>query len=65
MRVMGIDPGIAIVGFGFIDRIGNRLVPVQYGSIETEAGTPHDIRLKQVYDSACALIDSYKPDTWP
>ena len=38
LRVLGIDPGIAIVGFGFIDKIGSRLVPVQYGCIKTEAG---------------------------
>ncbi|MCQ6560883.1 crossover junction endodeoxyribonuclease RuvC [Paenibacillus mendelii] len=63
MRVLGIDPGIAIAGFGFIDKIGSKLVPVQYGCIETEAHTPQETRLKQVYDSACALMDKYKPDT--
>ncbi|SDT30499.1 Holliday junction endonuclease RuvC [Paenibacillaceae bacterium GAS479] len=63
MRILGIDPGIAIVGFGFIDKDGSRLTPVQYGSIETEAGTPHEMRLKQVYDSASALMDKYKPDS--
>ncbi|MBM7563757.1 crossover junction endodeoxyribonuclease RuvC [Paenibacillus sacheonensis] len=63
MRVLGIDPGIAIVGFGFIDKIGSKLVPVQYGCITTEARTPQEERLKQVYESACALMDRYKPDT--
>ncbi|WP_219837951.1 crossover junction endodeoxyribonuclease RuvC [Paenibacillus sp. R14(2021)] len=63
MRVLGIDPGIAIVGFGFIDKIGSKLVPVQYGCITTEAKTPQEERLKQVYESACALMDRYKPDT--
>ncbi|TYP73835.1 crossover junction endodeoxyribonuclease RuvC [Paenibacillus methanolicus] len=63
MRVLGIDPGIAIVGFGFIDKIGSKLVPVQYGCIQTEAHTPQETRLLQVYESACALMDKYKPDT--
>ena len=63
MRVLGIDPGIAIVGFGFIDKIGSKLVPVQYGCIQTEAHTPHEERLKQVYESACALMDKYQPET--
>ncbi|RAP77884.1 crossover junction endodeoxyribonuclease RuvC [Paenibacillus montanisoli] len=63
MRVLGIDPGIAIVGFGFIDKIGSKLVPVQYGCIQTEAHTPQEERLKQVYESTCALMDRYKPDT--
>ncbi len=62
MRILGIDPGIAIVGFGFIDKIGHRLVPVQYGCVETEAGTPHPTRLQQVYDSVGSLMDKYKPD---
>lgn len=63
LRVLGIDPGIAIVGFGFIDKIGSKLVPVQYGCIQTEAHTPQEERLKQVYESTCALMDRYKPDT--
>ncbi len=63
MRVLGIDPGIAIMGFGFIDKIGHRLVPVQYGCIQTEAGTSTEVRLQQIYEAACRLLDQYKPDT--
>ena len=63
MRVLGIDPGIAIVGFGFIDKEGHKLTPVQYGAIQTEAHTPQAERLLQVYESAGALMDKYKPDT--
>jgi crossover junction endodeoxyribonuclease RuvC len=62
LRVLGIDPGIAIVGFGFIDKIGSKLVPVQYGSIQTEAHTDPGLRLKEVYDAAVQLIEKYKPD---
>lgn len=62
MRVIGIDPGIAIVGFGVIDKLGSRLVPVQYGCVETKAGTPQEVRLMQVYESVGALMDKYKPD---
>jgi crossover junction endodeoxyribonuclease RuvC len=62
VRILGIDPGIAIVGFGFIDKIGSKLVPVQYGSIQTEANTDPAIRLREVYDSTKQLIDKYKPE---
>ncbi|RIX50621.1 crossover junction endodeoxyribonuclease RuvC [Paenibacillus nanensis] len=62
MRVLGIDPGIAIAGFGFIDKIGHKLTPVQYGAITTEASTPQEQRLVQIYESAGALMDRYKPD---
>jgi crossover junction endodeoxyribonuclease RuvC len=62
LRIMGIDPGIAIVGFGFVDKLGSKLSPVQYGCITTEAHTDPGLRLKQVYDSAVRLLETYKPD---
>lgn len=62
MRILGIDPGIAIVGFGFIDKQGSKLTPVQYGCIQTEAHTPEEKRLLHVYEGMVQLIDKYKPD---
>jgi crossover junction endodeoxyribonuclease RuvC len=62
LRILGIDPGIAIVGFGFIDKKGSKLVPVQYGSIQTEANTEPALRLKQIYDAVVQLLDKYSPD---
>jgi len=63
MRVLGIDPGIAIMGFGFVDKVGHRIVPVQYGCVQTEAGTPTEKRLVQIYDASCELLDRYRPAT--
>ena len=63
MRILGIDPGIAIVGFGFIDKKGSKLVPVQYGCIQTEAHTDPGQRLREVYDATRQLIEKYRPDT--
>lgn len=62
MRILGIDPGIAIVGFGFIDKQGSKLTPVQYGCIQTEAHTPEEERLLHVYEGMVQLIEKYKPD---
>ncbi|MDP4095186.1 crossover junction endodeoxyribonuclease RuvC [Paenibacillus sp. P96] len=62
MRILGIDPGIAIVGFGFVDKQGSKVVPVQYGCIQTEAHTPEEERLLHVYEGMKQLIDKYKPD---
>ncbi|AHV98537.1 crossover junction endodeoxyribonuclease RuvC [Paenibacillus sabinae] len=62
MRILGIDPGIAIVGFGFIDKNGSKLTPVQYGCIQTEAHTPEEERLLHVYEGMLQLIDRYKPE---
>jgi crossover junction endodeoxyribonuclease RuvC len=62
LRILGIDPGIAIVGFGFVDKIGHKVVPVQYGSIQTEAHTDSEVRLLEIYNALHELIDKYKPD---
>ena len=62
MRILGIDPGIAIVGFGFIDKVGSKLTPVQYGCIQTKAHTDHSLRLRDVYDSVVQLIEKYEPE---
>ena len=40
MRILGIDPGYAIVGFGVLDYDGHRFEPIEYGAVLTEAGKP-------------------------
>lgn len=62
MIILGIDPGIAIVGWGVIDFTGNKLRPVAYGAITTPAHTPVTKRLSAIYDELSALIDKYKPE---
>ena len=62
MRILGIDPGYAIVGYGIMDYLGNKFKAVDYGAITTEAGEDFPQRLKHIYDSTCILINSYKPD---
>lgn len=62
MLIMGIDPGLAIVGFGFVEKTGSKLIPVQYGCIQTQAHTDSAVRLLEIYTSLGQLIDKYKPD---
>jgi crossover junction endodeoxyribonuclease RuvC len=62
MRMMGIDPGIAIVGFGVVEKQGSQLRPVQYGSIQTEAGLPVPLRLKQIFKAMQSLLETYRPE---
>lgn len=62
MRILGIDPGIAIVGTGIVDKIGNKYVPVYYDSIITKAHTPLEDRLEMVYNETVELIEKYKPE---
>ena len=62
MRILGIDPGYAIVGVGTIDYEGNHFKTVEYGAITTEAGEDMFDRLKTIYDQICLLIDRVKPN---
>ncbi len=62
MRILGIDPGYAIVGVGIVDFEGNRFKVVEYGAITTEAGEDMFDRLKKIYDEAVKIIERTKPD---
>lgn len=62
MRVMGVDPGTAICGWGMIDTDGDNAVLVDYGAVTTEAGTPLPARLHTIYWRLDELIRRYKPD---
>ena len=62
MRILGIDPGYAIVGYGVIDYKDTRFSVVDYGAILTEAGTPFNERLEQIYDETCAIMQRHKPE---
>ena len=61
MRILGIDPGYAIVGFGVIEYNINRFRMIEYGAITTDAGVPFNRRLEIIYDELTALIEKYKP----
>ena len=62
MRILGIDPGIAIVGFGLIESNRGSVRMLQYGAVTTEAGLPLATRLVQTENDMTALIAQLKPD---
>ena len=62
MRILGIDPGVAIVGFGVLDCAGARQQMVQYGAINTPAGMPLAARLTLIESDLTALIQEFHPD---
>ncbi len=62
MRILGIDPGYAILGYGIIDMKGNRFKVVDYGAVTTEAKTDMPDRLKILYNSLMELIVRYEPE---
>lgn len=62
MRILGIDPGIAIVGWGVIEYSGNRFRTLGYGSVQTPSSMSTEQRLVEVHRGIGELIDTYKPD---
>ena len=62
MRVLGIDPGYAIVGWGVVDYTGNRFAPVDFGAVCTDAGVPFERRLDEVYAGVKEVIERTQPE---
>ncbi|MCI8388587.1 MAG: crossover junction endodeoxyribonuclease RuvC [Clostridiales bacterium] len=61
MIILGIDPGIAIVGYGVIEYKNSRFVTLAHGSIQTPAHTNVEDRLMQIYDELDTIIKMYHP----
>ena len=62
MIILGIDPGLATVGWGVVEYSGSRFRTLGYGSICTPAGQPTEQRLSTIFDCLQKLIDTYHPD---
>lgn len=62
MRIIGIDPGTGILGFGVIDVNGSKLKLVDAGVVTTPAHTPLDVRLEDIFDSLSEVIAQTKPN---
>lgn len=62
MRIIGIDPGYAIVGFGVVDYAGSEFTTLEYGSIYTHAHTDFKKRLLDIHSDLLFILDKYKPD---
>ena len=61
-RIIGIDPGYAITGYGIVDKVGSKFEVVDYGVIETKAGVDFPLRLLAINDKIRFILEQYKPD---
>ena len=61
MRIVGIDPGLAAVGWGVIEKKRGRLVCVAHGCIETSREDERSRRLFEIYDCIAAVLEKHKP----
>ncbi|MDR3299907.1 MAG: crossover junction endodeoxyribonuclease RuvC [Candidatus Accumulibacter sp.] len=62
MRILGIDPGLRVTGFGVIEKTGNRLAYLGSGCIRTDAADALPARLYTIHTSLTELLARYKPD---
>ena len=63
MRILGIDPGLATLGYGVIDvDRSNNYHLVQYGAITTPARVPMPQRLRAIFQGVSQLMETFRPD---
>lgn len=62
MIILGIDPGLAIVGWGIIESERGNVRPIAYGAITTPAHTDIEARLLMIQNDLETIIKKYKPD---
>lgn len=62
MRILGIDPGYAIIGWGVLDFDNVHFSVVKYGAITTSPDTTFDKRLDEIYGDMNIVIDKFRPD---
>lgn len=62
MKILGIDPGMAIVGYSLIDYEDDKITLLTSGSIQTSKGSRESARLLEIYNDITTIVDTYKPD---
>jgi len=62
MIILGIDPGLAIVGWGVVESERGITRPIAYGAITTPAHTDIEARLLMIQNDLETIIEKYKPD---
>ena len=62
MRILGIDPGVATIGFGLVEAQRSAVRLLQYGVITTPAGLPLSARLFQISQDLSQLLGQFRPD---
>ena len=62
MKILGIDPGMAIVGYSVVEYDGNTPVLLHSGSVQTSKDKKEPARLLEIWEDMNVIIDKYKPD---
>ncbi|MBI3291033.1 crossover junction endodeoxyribonuclease RuvC [Candidatus Falkowbacteria bacterium] len=59
--ILGVDPGLADIGFAIIEKQGGLLKAIDYGRVKTSASSPTQVRLKEIHQNLNKLIKKHKP----
>ena len=62
MKILGIDPGMAIVGYSLVDYDGKVCKLLKSGSIQTKKGTREASRLLAIMEDMTTIVEAFKPD---
>jgi crossover junction endodeoxyribonuclease RuvC len=62
MIILGVDPGTATMGYGILEKSGNRFRALAYGALETPKTMPTHERLRELYHGLRGLCETYQPD---
>ncbi|MBP1699438.1 MAG: Crossover junction endodeoxyribonuclease [Deltaproteobacteria bacterium] len=62
MKAIGIDPGLAMTGFGVVETLSRGGKACEWGAIRTEANCPMPVRLKTIYDELKELLQKWRPN---
>ena len=62
MKILGIDPGMAIVGYGMVEVDNNTMKLITSGSIQTDKKLDDSKRLLEIYNDLSQIVERYKPD---
>lgn len=62
MKILGIDPGLAIVGYSIVDFEDDKITLLNSGSIKTSKNNSESQRLLEIFEDITTIIERYKPD---
>ena len=62
MKILGIDPGMAIVGYSLVEFDGKNCTLLKSGSIQTKKNTRESSRLLEILEDITTIVEDFKPD---
>ena len=62
MKILGIDPGTRVVGYGVIETRGTQILPVTFGVVRVKTSDSYPDRLRRIFDGLTKVIRDHQPD---